>query len=100
MVPESIHTTPTEGHWKFLGWEGRGVLKAKILEEKHEAKLELNFLGGGVVRGCKTKTPFMGGVWIFSGTTQQKWIIICNNGDYRKVLHTFLAAVKATPENA
>ena len=30
---------------------GRGVLRAKILEAKYEAKLE--FLGG---RGCKTKT--------------------------------------------
>ena len=43
-----------EGHWKFLGGGG-GVLKAKILEAKYEAKLE--FLGG---RGCKTKT-FHGG---------------------------------------
>jgi len=34
---------------------GRGVLKAKILEAKYEAKLE--FLGGG----CKTKTCGRGG---------------------------------------
>ena len=40
---------------------GRGVLKAKILEAKYEAKLEL--LGGG---GCKTKKPSVGGVWIYS----------------------------------
>ena len=33
-----------EGHWKFLG--GRGVLKAKILEAKYEAKLE--FPGGSM----------------------------------------------------
>ena len=42
---------------------GRGVLKAKILEAKYEAKLE--FLGG---RGYKQK-PSVGEVWIFSGTT-------------------------------
>ena len=37
MVPESIHTLPMEGHWKFLGGP-------KLLEEKFEAKLE--FPGG------------------------------------------------------
>jgi len=47
-----------EGHWKFLG--GRGVLRAKILEAKYEAKLE--FLGG---RGCKTKTFHGEGMDIF-----------------------------------
>ena len=52
-----------EGHWKFLG--GRGVLRAKILEAKYEAKLE--FLGG---EGGAKQKPFMGRVWIFSGTTQ------------------------------
>ena len=47
---------------------GRGVIKAKILEEKYEAKLEFpgegvnwNFLGRGVVRGCKMKKNFRGG---------------------------------------
>ena len=45
MVPESMHTTPMEGHWKFLG--GRGLLKAKLLEEKYKAKLEFPGRGGG-----------------------------------------------------
>jgi len=58
VVPEKIHTHPMEGHWKFLG--GGGVLKAKILEAKYEAKLE--FLGG---RGCKTKTFCGGSIDIF-----------------------------------
>ena len=40
-----------------------GVLKAKILEAKYEAKLE--FLGG---EGVQNKDPSMGGVWIFSGS--------------------------------
>ena len=62
MVPEIIHTTPTEGHWKFLG--GGGGLKAKLLEGKYEAKLEFPEGCGGT----KQKT-FRGGVWIFSGTT-------------------------------
>ena len=48
-----------EGHWKFLGG---GVLKAKILKGKYEAKLEL--LGGG--RGVHYKKPSVRGVWIFS----------------------------------
>ena len=42
-----------EGHWKFLG--GGGVLKAKILEAKYEAKL--GFLGG---RGVQNKNLLWG----------------------------------------
>ena len=44
---------------------GREVLKAKLLEEKHEAKLE--FPGGERVQN---KKPSVQGAWIFSGTTQ------------------------------
>ena len=41
VISENIHTSPMEGHWKFLGGGGGGgVLKAKLLEEKYEAKLE------------------------------------------------------------
>ena len=61
MVPEKTHTHPMEGQWKFLG--GGGVLKAKFLQEMYGNKLE--FPGGG---GVQNKKPFMGGVWIFSGT--------------------------------
>jgi len=43
---------------------GRGVLKAKILEAKYEAKVE--FPGG---RGDAKQKPSMGGVWILSGAT-------------------------------
>ena len=39
-----------EGHWKFLG--GGGVLKAKILEAKYEAKLEFSW--GMEVQNKKT----------------------------------------------
>ena len=56
MIPENIHTSLMEGHWKFLGGggegEGKGVLKAKLFEEKCEAKLEFPGGGGG---GCKAK---------------------------------------------
>ena len=45
---------------------GRGVLKAKFLEEMYENKLEFP---GGRGGGAKQKT-FHGGVWIFSGTAQ------------------------------
>jgi len=66
VVSEKIHTHPMEGHWKFLvGKRGGWVLKAKILEAKYEPKLE--FLGGG---GGQNKKSSVGGVWIFSGTTQ------------------------------
>ena len=37
--PKSIHTPPKEGCWKFLGGGGGGVLKAKLLEQKYELKL-------------------------------------------------------------
>ena len=53
-----------KGHQKILG--GRGVLRAKILEAKYEAKLE--FLGGG--GGVEKQKPSIGEVWILSGTTQ------------------------------
>ena len=53
-VPEKMHTHPVEGHWKFLG--GGGVLEAKILEAKYEAKLE--FPGGS--GGTKQKNLLWG----------------------------------------
>ena len=43
-VPENIHTSPMEDQWKFQA--GGGVTKAKVLREKHGAKLE--FLEGWV----------------------------------------------------
>ena len=67
-VPEIIHIPPTEGHWKFLwGGGGGGGLKSKLLEEKHELKLNWNFLGA---EGVQNRKPSMGGVWKFSGTKQ------------------------------
>ena len=67
MVPESIDTPPMEGHWKFLG--GGGSKKPNF--SKKSMKLNRNFLGGGGGRseGMQNKKP-VGGVWIFSGTTQ------------------------------
>ena len=47
---------------------GRGDLKAKLLEGQYEAKLEFP----GAV-GVQNKKPSVGGVWIFSGTTQWLW---------------------------
>ena len=49
---------------------GRGVLKAKILEAKYEAKLEFLRSKGGGGGGVQNEKPSMGGggVWIFSGT--------------------------------
>ena len=54
VVPESVHTPPTEGHWKYLG--GGGVFKSQNLEEKYEAKLK--FPGGECLGGAKK--PFCG----------------------------------------
>ena len=64
LVPENIHTPPQ----RVIGnSEGEGVLKAKIFKGKFEPKLEFpEGLGGGF----KAKKPSMGGIWIFSGTTQ------------------------------
>ena len=64
VVPEKDHTHPMEG-------QGRGILKAKILKAKYEAKLE--FLGGGG-GGANQKKPSVGGVWIFSGTAQYNFV--------------------------
>ena len=52
----TIHSFPTEGHWKFQGRK-----QTNLLEEK----LNWNFLG---VSRCKTKT--FCGECIFSGMTQ------------------------------
>jgi len=60
VVPEKNISPP---HGRSSEIHGEGVLKAKILEGKYEAKLE--FLGGG---GAKQKSS-VGGIWIFSGTT-------------------------------
>ena len=61
-----IHTPAMEGHWNFLGGGGGGggFLKAKLLEEKYEAKME--FPGGEGVQNKKSR----GRVWISSGSTQ------------------------------
>ena len=50
-VPEKIHTHPEEGHYLEIP-RGRGVLEAKILEAKYQAKLE--FPGE---RGVQNKSP-------------------------------------------
>jgi len=47
--------------------EGGGGSKAEMFKGKYEAKPEFPGGGGG---GLQTKTPLMGGVWIFSATTQ------------------------------
>ena len=39
MVPENIHAPTTEGHWKFQGRVGGGILKAKNFKGKYEPKL-------------------------------------------------------------
>ena len=56
-----IHTPPMEGHWKFLGGAGRGVLKAKPYEQKYEAIQE--FPGGR--EGAKQETVREGSMDIF-----------------------------------
>ena len=52
VVPEKDHTHPMEG-------QGRGILKAKILKAKYEAKLE--FLGGGGGWGVQNKKNLLWG---------------------------------------
>ena len=47
-------------------WRGGGGLKSQLnlLEEKHETKIKLEFLGG-FTRGCKKKNPSGWGMDIF-----------------------------------
>ena len=52
----NLKKNPLQKKWKFLGGGGRST----------NDPLEGKFEGVGV----KTKEPSMGGVWIFSGTTQ------------------------------
>ena len=61
--PENINTPITEVHWKFR--QGGGSQRPKSLKEG--ISLNWNFQKG---RGFKPKKPSVGGVWIFSGTTQ------------------------------
>jgi len=70
VVPEIIHTPPTEGHWKFLGG-GEGGLKAKLLEGQYEAKLE--FPGG--CGGAKQKTYRGGSMDLFWNYTIVKFSV-------------------------
>ena len=51
----------------FFCWGGGGVSKAKFLKESTCISLNWSFQRGG---GFKPKRPSMGGVWLFSGTTQ------------------------------
>ena len=63
VVPEKNRYPP---HGRSLEIpRGKGVLKAKILQAKYEAKLE-SLEGGG---GCITEKPSVGREKIFSGTT-------------------------------
>ena len=55
---------PQQGRLKEIP-RGRGVPKAQFFERKYDTKME--FPEGW---GFQTKKPSVGGVWIFSGTTQ------------------------------
>ena len=62
----SSRKNPYPPHGRLLEiLRGKGLLEAKILEAKYEVKLE--FPGG---REVQNKKPSVGGVWIFSGTSQ------------------------------
>ena len=71
MVPENIHTPPTEGIGNS-GEEG-GVLKSQKFKAMYEAKLEFpeewGGGGGGGGGGVIGQIPSVGGIWIFSGIT-------------------------------
>jgi len=59
VVLENIHGPPQGGSWEILGG---GCLTPRLL--KYEAKLGFPERCGG-----SNQKPFVGGVWIFSGTT-------------------------------
>jgi len=54
------------GNSKGEGGGGGGILKPNFLKES--MTLKWNFWRGGV--GVQAEKPSVGGVWIFSGTTQ------------------------------
>jgi len=62
VVPENIHTPPTEGIG--ISWGVGDSMRPKYL--KKCMKLNWNFQRGGEVL---EKIPSVGEVWIFSGTT-------------------------------
>ena len=45
MVPESNHTPPTEGHWKFLGGEGGLISQPFTVEPRFNEPLHNEVLG-------------------------------------------------------
>jgi len=63
VVPENIHTPPTEG--MGISWGVGGSMRPTNL--KKCMKLNWNFQRGGEVY---EKIPSVGEVWKFSGTTQ------------------------------
>ena len=66
MVPENIHTYSEGGQWKFQG--GWGSQKPEFFKESMKQNWNFHRVGGE--GGVETKNPSVGGVWIFSGTTQ------------------------------
>ena len=67
MWLQKISTSPPQRVTGNSEGGREGVLKAKIFKGKHEPKLEFPEGWGG---GPNPKKPSVGGVWIFSGTTQ------------------------------
>ena len=61
---KNIHNHPKDGH--NGNSKGEGNIKGQNFL-KEDMKLKWNFQRGG---GMQTKIPSLGGVWIFSGTTQ------------------------------
>jgi len=61
-------------------WEGGGgVLKAKIFKGKYDLYWDFQRAGGFKLK----KKPSVGGVWIFSGTTQSSQIICIHDHQQR-----------------
>ena len=65
---------------------GRGLLKAKLLEEKYEAEfIRISWR-------VQNKNPSMGGLWIFSGTTQSVTLL-------RKVSNYYIFKANKSSQN-
>jgi len=71
VVPENIHTPPTEG--MGISWGVGGSRRPKNL--KKCMKLNWNFQRGGEVY---EKIPSVGEVWKFSGTTHYQSLGVQN----------------------
>ena len=82
-IPDIYPQTPRK---VYVNSKGKGGGEAKVFKENLRVHvLNQNILGGFAGEGGETKIPYMGGVWIFCGTTQGHACKQTVNGKYMTV---------------